>query len=154
MALTHVAILTAYCINAYQMFKDGLATEAHLKAWAVTILVFVGIEVVATIIIQIIFHILYSIGVAVKEREHSGVEIEKSIESSMVEDEMDKLIALKSSQVAFVFAGIGFAYALILVLLGYSSAIMVNVIFIAFGLGSIAEGILSLYYYRKGVTHA
>ena len=154
MTLTHVAILSAYCIRAYQMFKDGLATEAHLKDWALTILIFVGIEVVATIIIQIIFHILFSIGVAVKERDHSGIEIEKSIESSMVEDEMDRLIALKSSQVGFVFAGIGFAYALILVLMGSSSAVMVNAIFIAFGLGSIAEGILSLYYYRKGVTHA
>lgn len=154
MVLTHAVILTAYCINAYRMFMDGLATEAHLKVWAVSILVFVGIEVVATIIIQIIFHILYSIGVAVKERNHSGAEIEKSIESSMVEDEMDKLIALKSSQIAFVFAGIGFAYSLIMILLGYSSAVMVNVIFIAFGLGSIAEGILSLYYYRKGVRHA
>ena len=72
----------------------------------------------------------------------------------MVEDEMDKLIELKANRVGVTLGGFGFVAALILVLLGYSTAVMLNVIFISFSAGSIIEGFVQLYYYRKGIRHA
>ena len=56
--------------------------------------------------------------------------------------------------VGVTLGGFGFVAALILVLLGYSTAVMLNVIFISFSAGSIIEGFVQLYYYRKGIRHA
>jgi hypothetical protein len=120
-------------------------------------LLFIGIGVVITIISQIVFHILLSIGIAIKEQIQNGSvkddEIEKNLELEMVEDEMDKLIGLKSMRVGFVVAGIGFVTGLIALVTGYSPAVMMNIIFISFNAGSILEGITQIYYYKKGVNH-
>ena len=50
------------------------------------------------IAIQIIFSILLSISIAVKERKCDEKKIEKTVEAAFVEDEMDKLIELKSGR--------------------------------------------------------
>ena len=67
---------------------------------------------------------------------------------------MAKLIQLKSMRIGFAFAGIGFGLSLGAVLLNYSPIIMVNIIFLSFSLGSVLEGFVQLYYYRRGINHA
>lgn len=155
--LTGVVILTAYCIYAFGKVNAGVELEGDLKFWASSMLLFIGIGVVANIIIQIVFHIFLSIGMAVKEQIQNGSvnddAIEKNLELEMVEDEMDKLIGLKSLRVGFLIAGIGFVVALITLLLDYPPAVMMNTIFISFSIGSILEGIAQIYYYKKGVNH-
>ncbi len=150
---TGILILAAYCIYAFG--GAVMAAADGLKAWAVTILIFIGIGVVASIVIQIVFHILLSISIAVRKKIQDGEmddkEVERSIEREMVEDEMDKLIGLKSMRVAFVIAGIGFIAALVSLVLGFSPAVMLNILFISFSAGAIIEGITQLYYYRKGI---
>ena len=120
-------------------------------------LIFIGIGVAASIVIQIIFHILLSISIAVKKElrgeKTDDKEIEKSIKSEMVEDEMDKLIELKSNRVGFVLAGIGFVAALVSLVLNYSPAVMLNILYITFALGSLFEGFAQLYFYRRGVKN-
>ena len=150
---TGILILAAYCIYAFG--GAVMAAADGLKAWAVTILIFIGIGVVASIVIQIVFHILLSISIAVRKKIQDGEvddkEVERSIEREMVEDEMDKLIGLKSMRVACVIAGIGFIAALVSLVLGFSPAVMLNILFISFSAGAIIEGITQLYYYRKGI---
>jgi hypothetical protein len=72
----------------------------------------------------------------------------------MVEDEMDKLIELKSNRVGFFMAGIGFVAALVALVLNYSPVVMLNILFIAFSIGSLAEGFTQLFYYRRGISNA
>lgn len=155
--LTGFVILAAYCIFAYRKQQSGVIAEGDLKFWAGSMLMFVGIGIVASIIIQIVFHILMSISIAVKKtiRNEScaGTEIDKIMNSEMVEDEMDRLIGLKAMRVSFAIAGIGFMAGLGALLLDYSAAVMLNILFIAFSAGSLTEGISQLYYYRKGVTN-
>jgi Na+-driven multidrug efflux pump len=67
---------------------------------------------------------------------------------------MDKLIELKSTRVGFAIAGVGFVAALLALILNYSPAVMLNVLFISFCAGSILEGFTQLYYYRRGIRHA
>ena len=93
---------------------------------------------------MILFHILCAIALAVKQRNYDEKEINQTIESSMVEDEMDTLIELKSSR-------IGFVGALVSLLFEQSPMVMLNLLFFSFSVGSLSEGGLSLYYYRKGV---
>ena len=102
-----------------------------MKFWAGTMLIFIGIGIVANIVIQIVFHILLSVAVAVQEHVRNGKcddkEIEKTIGAEMVTDEMDKLIELKSMRIGFAIAGIGFVVALVSQILSYSSAVMINI---------------------------
>lgn len=155
--ITGILILAAYCIYAFGKISAGIEAFGDLKFWAFAMLLFIGIGIVANIIIQIIFHILLSIGMAIKEQIQNGSvndsEIEKNLEIDMVEDEMDKLIGLKSLRVGFSIAGIGFVAGLVALMMDYSPAVMMNIIFISFSVGSILEGIAQMYYYRKGVTH-
>ncbi len=155
--ITGAMILAAYCIYAFGKFHAGNVTQDDLKFWAGTMLVFIGIGIAVTIVIQIIFHILLSIAIAVKEKVKNencdDAEIEKTIKSEIVEDEMDKLIELKSTRIGYYFAGAGFVAAIASLVLNYSPMVMLNVLFISFSASAIIEGFAQLYFYRKGIHH-
>ncbi|MBM7542113.1 hypothetical protein [Amphibacillus cookii] len=155
--LTGLLILTTYCFYAYGKYQSGVVAMDDLMFWARTMLLFIAISIVATIVIQIVFNILLSIMIAIQEKasgcESDDKEIEKTIETEMVTDEMDRLIELKSMRIGFFFAGIGFVIALIAVVLDYSAAVMIQIIFISFHIGSLLEAITQLYFYRKGIKH-
>lgn len=146
-------LLAAYCLYAFG--KSGMANINNLAFWAKTMLVFIGIGIVGMIIIQIVFHILLSISVAIKQKmrdeEIDDKEIEKSITNEMVEDEMDKLIVLKSNKISYYVLGIGFLAGLVAVALGVSAVIFLNILFISGSIGGIAEGLVQIGYYRKGL---
>ena len=144
-----VILVAAYII--YALGEHSPAAD-DLKSWAASMLVFIGISVAAVVIIQILFHIAFSIGVAVKERERDEKTVERIIASAVVEDERDKLINLKSSRVTSIFAGIGFAAALAGLACGLSSVFALHILFGSFAAGSIVEGFVSVYYYEKGVS--
>jgi len=153
--VTGILILVAYCIYVVQKYQVGNLIAEDVKFWAGVILVFIGIGIVVNIIGQIVFHILLAIQIAIKEKiennDTSDQAIEKSINNEMITDEMDDLIELKAMRLGFVISGIGFATGLFLLVFDYSVVMMLHVVFIAFSLGSICEGFLQLYYYRKGI---
>jgi hypothetical protein len=155
--VTGALVLGAYCLYTFGKYQTGAVIPGDLKFWASTMLFFIGIGIVAIIVIQIVFHILLSISIAVKEQIQNGQvddkQIEKTIGAEMVEDEMDKLIELKSTRVSFIFAGIGFVAALLSQVFNYSPVVMLNILFISFNVGSLFEGFAQLYYYRKGIHH-
>ena len=155
--LSGALLLAAYCIYAFGRYQAGAVEAGDLKFWAGTILIFIAIGIVATIIIQIVFHILMSIGITVQKKIHneqvSDREIEKSINFDMIEDEMDKLIELKSMRIGYGFAGVGFIAGMVALVLGYSTAVMLNILFLSFSGGSLLEGFPQLYFYRRGIAN-
>lgn len=155
--ITGAIVLAAYCIYAFGQYNSGAVAQGDLKFWAGTILIFIGIGVAASIVIQIIFHILLSVAIAaqkkIRDENCDDKEIEKTIGAEMVEDEMDKLIELKSMRIGFFFAGIGFVAGLVALVLNYSSVVMLNILFLSFLSGSLLDGFTQLYYYRKGITN-
>ena len=155
--LTGVLLMAAYCIYAFGKVQSGTVAPDDMKFWATTILVFSGIGIVTLIIILIVFHIFLSIAMAVKGQVQNGKcdekEIEKTLELEMAEDEMDKLIELKSMRVSFTIVGIGFAVALGSLVLNYSPAVMLNIMFASFFIGSLIEGITQLYFYNTGIKN-
>jgi hypothetical protein len=152
-----MSILAAYCIYTVNKVQSGMAAPDNIKFWATAMLIFIGVGVVALIVIQIVFHILLSIAIAVKEQAQNGKiddkEIEKTIELEMVEDEMDKLIELKSLRIGYAITGFGFIAALAAIVLNYSPAVMLNILFASVSIGSMIEGIAQLYFYRCGVKN-
>ena len=140
--------IAAYII--YALSERSPAPE-DLKAWAITMLVFIGIGVALVIVIQILFHIATAIGIAAKEPGCDDKEIERNISSLMVEDERDKLINLKSSHAGYILAGIGFIAALAGLAAGISSVFALHILFGSFAAGSLVEGLISVHFYEKGV---
>ncbi len=155
--VTGVLILISYFIYTNSKYQSGIVPEGDLKFWAGSMLLFIAIGIAVTIVIQILFHILLSVTIAAKAKIADAVcddkEIERSIKIEMTTDEMDKLIELKSNMVGFGFAGAGFVLALILLVLDYSHVIMLNVMFVSFSIGSILEGVVQIYFYRRGITN-
>lgn len=153
--LSGLFILVTYGLYTYGRIQSGLNTFEDLRFWTNSMLMFIGMGIVITIIGQIVFHILIAISIAIKEKmkdqNTSEAHIEKTIQSEMVSDEMDKLIEMKSMQISFFFAGMGFVAGLILMAFDYSVVIMLNLLFVSFSLGSILEGIAQFVYYRKGL---
>ena len=152
-----VSIIAGVALTAaYIVYALGWRAPApqDVSAWALSMLVFIGIAVVAIIIIQIVFHIAYSVSVAVKERDRDDKQVERIIEFETAEDEMDKLVSLKSSRIGYFFAGIGFASALVaLAFFGASSVVALHILFGAFSVGSCVEGGVSVFLYERGVRN-
>jgi len=150
-------VLVSYLIFVFTRFQSGIIDVNNLKYWASTMLIFIGISIVSTIVTQVLYHIVFSIGFAMKEKikypDLTDKEIEMSIKSHMVTDEMDKLVELKSMRVGFIAAGLGFVLALILTINDYSAVVMMNTIFISFNVGSLFEGLMQLYYYKRGIKY-
>ncbi len=151
--LTGVLVMASYLIYALNRFHANQADLTDMKAWAVMMLTFIGIGVVVMIVMQVIFHIAMSVAVAVRQRNLTDKEIEKAVEAAVVEDEMDRLIELKAMKAGFAVAGAGFVGALVAVALGCPGGVLLNILFLSFSLGSVAEGALSIYYYRAGVKN-
>lgn len=151
---TGVLLLAAYLIYVFSPAQLS-RLAADLKSWSITMLIFIGVGVIATIITQVVFHVLLSVSIAVRtkieDQDSDDEEIERSVKSEMVEDERDKIIELKSNRIGFIIAGAGFFGALGSLALDYSPVVMLNILFITFSLGSISEGIAQLVYYRKGM---
>ncbi|WP_414732813.1 hypothetical protein [Acetobacterium carbinolicum] len=155
-----VLVLVTYSIygmSKYLEIRDDLLN--NLEFWATTMLVAIGGGIVVVILIQIIFHIILAVAnevakeVAKKVSNVGKNEIYEELEITGIEDEMDKLIALKAMRNSFVMVGIGFIIALLSLYLKMPPAIMLNIIFISFSLGSLFEGLSQLYFYRKGVKN-
>lgn len=155
--VTGVLLMAAYGIYAAGKVQSGAATLYDTKFWATTILVFIGIGIAAMIVIQIVFHILLAIAKAVQEQVKNGKvddkEIEKSLELDMVEDEMDKLISLKSMRIGYAIGGLGFIAALVSLVMNYPAAVMLNILFGSFYVGSLVEAFTQLFYYRRGIKN-
>lgn len=151
--VTMVLVYATYCITAFQKHSF----EGTLRPWAVTMLTFIGIAAIAAIVIQIVFHVLLSIGISVKEAvkraDPESAEIEEALKGELIEDERDKLIELKSSRTNSVTLTGGLMLGLASIVLGFPPAVMLNLIYGAFFIGTIAEGIVNLILYRKSAIH-
>ena len=144
-----VAAGAAYIV--YALGKNAPA-PGDVSAWAGAMLAFVGISIAAIMVIQILFHIAYSIGVSVKEHGQSDQDIERMIESEVTEDELDELVELKASRVGYTCIGIGFMAALAwLAFWGASAVDALHIMLGACFAGAWLEGLVSVRFYERGL---
>jgi hypothetical protein len=112
------------------------------KFWASTMLIFIGILIVMTIIILIAFNIAYEVVYAVK-KEPGKIDD--------VVDEMEKLINLKSVRNGGIVSSIAILFAPVLVLFDVSLIWVLNVVYIGFFVAAIFEECSKLYFYKRGI---
>ena len=139
----------------YVIYALGAASPAmdDLKSWAVAILIYIVVCIAAGIVVQIVFHIVFAIGITVKEKGIDDKKVERIIKSSMVEDERDKLISLKSSHIGYSCAGFGLVAGLVALAVGISTVVVLHIVAGTFALGSIIEGCVSIYLNERGVQN-
>lgn len=127
-----------YALIIYQRHMDGRfdLTDDYQK-WGILFLIFIGISVVARIIIYIIFHIINAI--ATREQDVP------------VEDERDKLIQLKSTRNSYLVFTIGFVLGITSLAFGMPVYTIFLVFLVSGLLSEIFENSSQIYYYRKGV---
>lgn len=157
-----ILVLAAYCLYAFNPARMAALPPGDLKPWAATMLIFIAIGIGAAVVIQVVFHIFYSVGLAVRssvenaarggEVDEKGIEkdIEKAIHREMVEDERDRQIELKSMRIGFIVAGVGFVSALLALVFNYSPVVALNIVYLSFLGGSLLEGAGQLFYYQRG----
>ena len=151
-------IISVLIVASYSIYAFGKAGMEHindLQFWAKTILIFIGIGIVAMIILQIVFHILMAISKAIRQKmqndEINEEEIERTMRVETSEDEMDKMIELKSNRFGYTIMGLGFMAGLIAIAFGASAVAMLNILFFSTWAGSFVEGLMQIRYYRRGV---
>lgn len=131
-------ITVIYSLIIFQRHKQGrFDLTEDFSTWGVVFLIFIGVSIVARIIIYIIFHIINAI--ATREEEMP------------VKDERDKLVTLKATRNSYyVFSG-GFALSIISLAVGMP-VYGIFIAFVAFGLiAEIIDNGSQIYYYRKGI---
>ena len=131
-------ITAIYALIVFQRHQQGRfdLTEDY-GTWGVIFLIFIGVSIVARIIIYIIFHIINAI--ATREEEMP------------VPDERDKLITLKATRNSYYAFSGGFVLSVISLAIGMP-VYGIFIAFVAFGLiAEIIDNSSQIYYYRKGI---
>ncbi len=142
--LSSVLIATMYAIIMYQKYLNGVLDDSNIfRFWAVIILVFIPISVVARIIILIVFHILESVVQAAQ-----GKKIEDEID---IVDERDKFIQMKASATSMYIFILGFVLALVTQLFDVSNHVFFIVLIVAGLITDIVSESLIIRSYRRGV---
>ena len=140
----------------YLIFALGTNAPApdDIKAWALAMLIFIGIAVVAVIVLEILFHIAYSIGIAAKQHRQGNEKIERIISVTIAEDERDKQIYLMAARIGYRVSGVGLLLVLVAFAFGIPMVFALHLMIAAFFLGCFAEGVASIVYHEKGIQHA
>ncbi len=139
-----VLITTIYAIVIYQKYLNGVLDDSDIfRFWAIIILIFIPISVVARIIIMIVFHILESVVQA-----SQGKNIDDEID---IVDERDKHIQMKASAITMYIFVLGFVLALVTQLFDVSNHVFFIVLVVAGLITDIVSESLIIRYYRRGV---
>lgn len=141
--ISSILITTIYSIVIYQKYLNGLLDDENIfRFWAIIVLIFIPISIVARIIIMIIFHIVESIVQTAR-----GNDIEDELSSL---DERDRIFNMKASSTAMYIFSLGFIIALATQLFDVSNHIFFIVIMVAGFLTDLVSELMMIRYYRRG----
>ncbi|MBE0700113.1 MAG: hypothetical protein IH571_00345, partial [Acholeplasmataceae bacterium] len=79
-SVTGLLVMLAYLFYAIFKYNEGSVESLSLKFWAARMLIFIGIGIVAIIVVMILFHIIYSIALAIRLKMDNKDISDKEIE--------------------------------------------------------------------------
>jgi hypothetical protein len=133
--LLSTSLYGTYILQRYQ--AGGAEGPNALSFWAAAILILVPVQIVSVIIVQIVFAILD----AIATRE----------EAPMIEDELDRLIDLKSTRNSSYVFGVGFLLSMGVVVIGMPPMAMFIMLAGSMIVAELIWELSHLYFYRVGV---
>jgi len=142
-------IISSFLITAiygyimYQKYLNGALDDSNIfRFWAIIVLIFIPISIIARIIIMIIFHIIEAIVQTAK-----GNDVDEDLSTL---DERDKLFQMKATSVSMYIFSLGFVVALITQLFDVSNHLFFIVLVIAGFLTDFVSEFIMMRYYKKG----
>jgi len=124
-----------------------------IQAWAILMLIFIGVGAAMQIVVQVVFHIAFALRVAVKEHDKEGANAKKIMSATMIEDERDKLINLKSLRIGYICTGAGLVVALLVLAAGLPFVIALHIVVGSCAVGSFVEGCAGIFFNERGVRN-
>jgi galactitol-specific phosphotransferase system IIC component len=135
-----ILILVFYLVSWLRMYQTkGLDSGTIFRLW--------GVMIVATVIFNIAGNILTSILGAIVH----AIQTQSEQPERMVEDERDKLIGLKGTQLAYIAFALGVFFAMLSFVFGQPDLVMFSLIILFGSLAEIAGDTYKLYLYGRGI---
>jgi len=136
--ITAVFIFVSYCLYMYPRYPGGSAELSEIfRYWGSFVLVLTLVSIVAHILISIIFNIVFRMTTGEKE--------------PAFEDELDKLIGLKSFRNSFAVFILGFLLAMGSLVIDQPIRVMFMILIGSGFLSDVTGSVTKLYHYRKGL---
>jgi hypothetical protein len=136
--IANVVIVAWFGHRVWTLNGEGAFDGADgLTVWAQTVLWMIPISIVMTVVLSILFNI----GASVAMRDH---------DPSFISDERDKRFGSRGMMVAMGVASTGLILGLVLLALGGTALVTLNVVLFAFAFGAFASQAVRLYFYRRG----
>lgn len=142
--ISSILITGIYAFITYQKYLNGVLDDSNIfRFWALIILIFIPISIVARIVIMILFRIIDAIVQTAK-----GEEIDTDVDKT---DERDKIIRMKAAGNSMFLFALGFIFALATQLFDVSNHTFFLTIVVFGLLTDVLSESLQIRYYRKGV---
>ncbi len=141
--VSSIIITGVYAIIIYQKYLNGSIDATNVfKFWAIIILIFIPISIIARIIIMIIFSIINAVVQTAKGED---------LDEADLVDERDKLIELKVTKASLIVFSLGFVLALVTQAFNMSNHMFFITLMLAGVITEIVSETMTIMYYRKGV---
>ena len=132
-------ILGYYLLNLIPMIRQGdLDSEAVFRLAALVIIATIVLNIAGNILTMIVIHIIHAI------------QTQSDKELRLIQDERDKLIGLKGTQVSYVAFSLGVLIALLTFVFGQPALLMFSLIVFFSLLAEICGDLAQLYFYSRG----
>ncbi|MBN2115918.1 MAG: hypothetical protein JW730_05075 [Anaerolineales bacterium] len=128
-----------YVANMLQMYQQG----GLVAGWVFRL---AGIVILASIIVNIVGSILTNIVLSIVH----AIRTQTEVKERFIEDERDKLIQLKGTQVSYIAFSIGVLLAMLTFVFGQPALVMFSLIIFFSLLAEIIGDISQIYRYRRG----
>ena len=132
-------ILGYYLLNLISMFQQGnMNPEVVFRLAAIVIIASIVLNITGNILTSIVINIIHAI----------QTQMEKEVR--MIEDERDKLIGLKGTQVSYVAFSLGVLIAMLTFVFGQPPLLMFSLIIFFSLLAEICGDLAQFYSYSRG----
>ncbi len=136
--VSNLLIFGIYYLLVFRKYnQSGFSSEEELRFWAAVILILVPVLIVAKIVLYILFSIVNTI--VTKEQE------------SMLTDELDNLIELKSTRNFYHAFMIGFFISMGALVLKLPITMMFVILLATIFVAGIVSDLSKFYFYRNGI---
>lgn len=148
--LTEVIVFISYIIFANSRYAPSIE---DLKAWSIVILSIAIMGTILVIFVQIIFHIISTICMSIKENRTDVEMVRQVILTSTFIDERDRLINLRANKISNTFLVGGFVVSIFLLLEEPSIFFIFQFLFGVFWFSAIVGEFANIYFYETGTLH-
>ena len=137
--VSFLLIVGYYLVNVVQMLQQGgLVPNRLFSLWAVVIIAGIIVNIIGSILTNIVLAIVHAIKTGGKEEER------------FLEDERDKLIGLKGVRVSYVTFSIGVLIAMLTFVFGQPPLVMFSSIIFFSIAAEIMGDVSQIFLYRRG----